>query len=80
MGIRVYNDKKRVMEGQFEGGFPNGPGYFTYKGTKYSGVYKLNNESCLFISNNNKAYRCEISHNARFNEVTTTQYKTQVNN
>ena len=79
-GIRVLNDKERVFEGKLEGGFPNGPGYFTYKGTKYSGVYQLNKERCLFISDNNKAYKCLISHNPRFNEATATQYKTQVNN
>ena len=79
-GFRVFNDEKEVMEGQIEGGFANGPGYFTYKGTKYIGIYKLNNERCLFISSNNKAYRCGIGHNPRFNEANATQYKTQVNN
>ena len=79
-GFRVFNDEKEVMEGQIERGFANGPGYFTYKGTKYIGIYKLNNERCLFISSNNKAYRCGIGHNPRFNEANATQYKTQVNN
>ena len=79
-GFRVYSDNEKIMEGELEGGFAKGPGYFTYKGTRYSGVYKLNNVRCLFISNNNKAYSCGISHEARFNETTATQYKTQVNN
>ena len=79
-GVRVFNDEERAMEGQFKKGFPYGPGYFTYKGKKYSGVYNLNTERCLFISDNNKAYRCRITHTARFHEATATQYKTVVNN
>ena len=63
-----------------EGGFPRGAGFFTYKENKYSGIYKLNDKRCLFISNNNKAYRCGISHEQRFNEATATQYKTEVHN
>ena len=37
-------------------------------------------ERCLFISDNNKAYRCRITDNARFHEATATQYKAIVNN
>jgi hypothetical protein len=79
-GFRAFNDNERVLEGKLEGGFPNGLGYFTYKGKKYSGLYKLNSERCLFVSENGKAYRCRIVHTPRFNETTATQYKAQVNN
>ena len=80
-GIRAYKDKERVMEGTFmDNGFPKGPGYFSYKGTKYEGVYDLNEERCLFISNNRRAYVTHISHEARFNEAEAKQYKAEVNN
>ena len=83
-GVRYFNDdgdNDRIMEGTFApNGFPRGPGYFTYKGTKYSGEYKLNDERCLFISNNRKAIRTRITHDARFNETTAKQFKTQVHN
>ena len=80
-GIRNFEDDERIMEGtMMSNGFPSGFGYFTYNGNKYTGNYDLNSERCLFISNDNKAYRCGITHNARFNEATATQYKTEVLN
>lgn len=80
-GIRAYKDGEKIMEGTFTGrGFPEGFGYFTYKDTKYKGEYHLNDKRCLFISNNRRAYSCGISNEARFNEATATQYKTEVNN
>ena len=84
LGMRYYkgtDDKDRIMVGTFmDNGFPKGDGIFSYNGTKYSGVYKLNEERCLFISDNRKAYSCRISHNARFNEATAKQFKTEVHN
>ena len=79
-GIRYLKDGKRIFEGMMERGFPRGVGFFTYKGNKYSGIYKLNKKRCLFISNNNKAYITGISHEQRFNEASATQYKTEVHN
>ena len=80
-GIRNFEDDERIMEGtMMPNCFPSGFGYFTYKGKKYTGRYDLNSVRCLFISNDNKAYRCTITHNARFNEATATQYKTEVHN
>ena len=79
-GIRHLHSRDIILEGHMQSDFPKGPGYFSYKGTKYEGVYKLNEERCLFISNNRRAYSCGISHEARFNEATATQYKTEVNN
>ena len=79
-GFRVFDNNQQIFEGHLEGGFPSGRGNFTYKGTKYSGLYKLNETRCLFISDSGKAYSCGISHTARFNEAEATQYKTNVNN
>lgn len=39
-GIRYLKDGKRIFEGMMERGFPRGVGFFTYKGNKYSGIYK----------------------------------------
>ena len=73
--------KDKTMEGTFaDNGFPNGPGRFTYKNTKYEGRYDLNARRCLFISNNRRAYSCNIVHTPRFNEATAKQYQTEVNN
>ena len=85
-GIRLIknkfdNDKDKTMEGTFaDNGFPYGPGRFTYKNTKYEGRYDLNTRRCLFISNNRRAYCCNIVHTPRFNEATAKQYQTEVNN
>ena len=79
-GMRYCKDNERIFEGIMINGFPRGFGYFSYKGTKYTGNYDLNDTRCLFISNDNKAYRCGISHDARFNTATATQYKTEVHN
>ena len=83
-GLRYFkgdDGKDRIMEGTFmDNGFPEGEGNFTYDGKKYSGTYKLNEQRCLFISDGGKAYRCKISHDARFNEATAKQFKTEVHN
>ena len=56
------------------------PVRFTYKNTKYEGRYDLNTRRCLFISNNRRAYSCNIVSTPRFNEATAKQYQTEVNN
>lgn len=81
IGMRSFKDKERIMVGTFAGnGFPKGYGYFIYKGTKYEGTYDLNDQRCLFISFDRRAYKSRISHAARFNEAVATQYKVEVNN
>ena len=79
-GMRYCKDNETIFEGIMINGFPRGFGYLSYKGTKYTGNYDLNNARCLFISNDNKAYRCRITHDDRFNTATATQYKTEVHN
>lgn len=68
------------FEGNLYRGFPEGRGFLTYNGTKYSGLYKLNETRCLFLSDNKKSFRVKISHDARFNEATTKQFKKENNN
>ena len=68
------------FEGNLYRGFPEGRGFLTYNGTKYSGLYKLNEKRCLFLSDNEKSFRVNISHDARFNEATTKQFKKENNN
>ena len=79
-GIRYFAEDNYFMEGKLINGFPKGKGNFTYEGKKYSGNYLLNNERCLFLSDNGKAYCCSICNFPRFNEVIPTQFKTEVNN
>ena len=70
-----YNSEDYYIEGNLHGGFAQGKGFLTYDGTRYSGLYKLNEKRCLFISDNGKSFRIEVSHDARFNEATAKQFK-----
>ena len=81
-GVRYVNDEEPYyMEGYFpNSSFPKGPGLLTYNDVKYSGEYFLNEKRCLFISDNNKAFKVLICNDARFNEAIATQFKTEVNN
>ena len=80
-GIRYCgnHEDKYYFEGYLIKGFPSGPGFLTYEGTKYSGNYDLNGERCLFISNDRKAFKTQISHSGRFNEAINTQFKVEEN-
>ena len=80
-GERYFKDEVEIkMEGYMIGGFARGRGFFTYDGTKYSGEYYLNDERCLFLSDDGKAIKYLIGNTARFNEATAKQFKVDVNN
>lgn len=80
-GIRYVSDSNYFMEGYYpKRAFPKGDGFLTYDGVKYTGAFFLNEKRCLFISDNNKAFKVLICNDARFNEAIATQFKTEVNN
>ena len=80
-GVRYCADSDYYMEGYYsKRAFPKGKGFLTYDGVKYSGEYYLNENRCLFVSDNSKAFSVGISNGARLNEAIATQFKTQANN
>ena len=80
-GIRYLNSNGAILEGIIqESGFPNGRGFLTYDGNRYSGEFFLKEENCIFISDERKSYNMTITDAPRFNEAIAIQYKTEVHN
>ena len=81
-GERFFKGEvEKIMEGYLIRGFARGRGFFTYDGTKYSGEYLLNDERCLFLSDDGKkAIKYNIVDTPRFNEATVKQFKVEANN
>ena len=80
-GIRYAQSRDYFMEGILKGGFADGPGFLTYKGVKYEGIFYLqeDKDTDLFISNNRKAFRIYISHAGRNNAAEGQQFKVEQN-
>lgn len=75
-GVRYFIDDNCYMEGIIEkSGFAKGPGYLTYNGKRYEGVFQLNEQRCLFISNDNKCLGYRLTNDARLNEATVKQFR-----
>ena len=66
-GVRYFINHEVYVEGKLVGGFPEGPGFLQYKDEKYRGIYDLNDNRCLFLEENGKAYRINIVNDARIN-------------
>lgn len=80
-GVRYFANRNCYMEGFIsDDGFAKGRGFLTYDDKKYTGEYLLNNERCLFLSDDGKALRFNICNSARFNEATAKQIKVEENN
>ena len=79
-GVRYFSKSDCYMEGfLIDIGFAKGEGYLTYDNKQYYGKYLLNDERCLFLSNNGKSLRFNISNTPRFNEATIKQFKVEEN-
>ncbi len=79
-GVRYIHDGEFYVEGKLIDGFPKGPGFLTYKNKKYSGVFDLNNVRDLFLEDNGKAFRINVTDTSRNNEANATQYQVEENN
>ena len=80
-GIRYAQSRDYFIEGILKKGFADGPGFLTYKGKKYGGIFDLQKvkDTDLFISNDGKAFRIYISHSGRNNAAEGQQFKVEQN-